>query len=145
MYVKWGRENFWVYGAIDLVSGDYYAQEYPQLRAEYFQNYLDWLSIEIGDDYALLQVDRASAHMSAEICWPENIIPLVQPSHSPELNPIERFWQWLKKGLKNQCFSSLDALRKAIEMRVEELTAEQVISMASYEFIWEALFYAALH
>jgi hypothetical protein len=50
-----------------------------------------------------------------------------------------------KKGLKNQCFESLDALRKGIEERVEQLTAERVISVASYEFIWEALFYAALH
>ncbi|NJP11053.1 MAG: hypothetical protein HC866_17575 [Leptolyngbyaceae cyanobacterium RU_5_1] len=32
---------------------------------------------------------------------------MVQPAHSPELNPIERFWQLLKQPLKNQNISFL--------------------------------------
>ncbi|MBW4429529.1 MAG: transposase, partial [Nostoc desertorum CM1-VF14] len=46
--------------------------------------------------------------------WPENIIPLFQPASAPELNPIERLWQLLKKPLKNQLFSSLQALYQII-------------------------------
>ncbi|MBW4610012.1 MAG: transposase [Hassallia sp. WJT32-NPBG1] len=30
---------------------------------------------------------------------PENIIPIFQPPHSPELNPIERFWEFIKSKL----------------------------------------------
>ncbi|BAZ37020.1 putative transposase, orfB [Calothrix sp. NIES-4101] len=96
-----------------------------------------------GDDYAILQIDQAPAHTSSKLCWPENIIPLFQPASAPELNPIERLWQLLKKPLKNQLFSSLQALRDRIQEIFDQLTLEQVISISSYNFILEALFYAA--
>lgn len=89
------------------------------------------------------QIDQAPAHISGAINWPENIIPLLQPPHSPELNPIERLWQFLKKPLKNELFSSLQDLRVRIQQLFKELTFEQVISISSYNFILEALFYAA--
>ncbi|MGL4621411.1 MAG: transposase [Chroococcidiopsis sp.] len=77
------------------------------------------------------------------IHWPENIIPLAQPAHSPELNPIERFWQLLKQPLTNQCFPSLQALRECVQELFDQLTLEQVMSISSYNFILEALFYVA--
>ena len=134
------------------MTGKHYQHEYPKLNGEYFQQFLDWLSQQLGDEYAILQIDQASAHTSSAIRWPENIIPLLQPPHSPELNPIERLWQFLKKSLKNELFSSLQSLRDAlgnhrrwyrIEQLFDQLTFEQVTSVSSYNFILEALFYAA--
>jgi transposase len=81
--------------------------------------------------------------MAHAIRWPENIIPLVQSAYSPELNPIERFWQWLKQPLKNQRFPSLQALRQRVQGLFDQLTLEQVASVSAYNFILEALFYAA--
>jgi hypothetical protein len=106
---------------------------------------LDWLSQQLGEDYAILQIDQAPAHMNSAIRWPENVIPLVQSPHSPELNPIERLWHFLKQPLKNELFSSLQALRARIQELFDQLTFEQVMSVSSYDFILEALFYAASH
>jgi transposase len=125
------------------MSGKHFQQEYPKLNGEYFQQFLDWLSQQLGDEYAILQIDQAPAHTSSAIRWPENIIPLLQPPHSPELNPIERLWQLLKNSLKNELFSSLQNLRDRIQEIFDRLTSEQVISVSSYNFILEALFYAA--
>ncbi|MHC5717438.1 MAG: IS630 family transposase [Nostoc sp.] len=148
--VKWVRENFWIYGAIEPLTGQHFQQEYPKLNGDYFQEFLDWLSQQLGGDYAILQIDQAPAHISGAINWPENIIPLLQPPHSPELNPIERLWQFLKKSLKNELFSSLQDLRVGVARRrhrvqqlFEQLTFDEVISISSYNFILEALFYAA--
>lgn len=141
--VKWQRETFWIYGAIAPLTGKHFQQEYPKLNGEYFQQFLEWLSQQLGSDYAILQIDQASAHISSAICWPENIIPLLQPPHSPELNPTERLWQFIKKSLKNELFSSLQNLRECIQDIFRRLTFEQVISISSYNFILEALFYAA--
>ncbi|MHC5894635.1 IS630 family transposase [Nostoc sp.] len=150
--VKWPRDNFWIYGAIEPLTGDHFLYEYPKLNGECFQQFLDWLSVQLGSDYAILQIDQAPAHTSSKIRWPENIIPLFQPPSAPELNPIERLWQFLKKPLKNQLFSSLHALRVGVARRrhriqelFDQLTFEQVISVSSYNFILEALFYAASH
>ncbi|MBD2248472.1 transposase [Nostoc sp. FACHB-888] len=71
------------------------------------------------------------------------MIPLFQPPSAPELNPIERLWQLLKKPLRNQLFSSLQALRDRIQEIFDQLTIDQVISVSSSNFILQALFYAA--
>jgi|GEM_PF-5743575 len=39
-------------------------------------------------------MDRAGAHITNELSWSENLIPVCQPSHTPELNPIERVWEY---------------------------------------------------
>jgi transposase len=143
--VQWRRENFWIYGVIDPLSGELFMHEYPKLNGQYFQEFLDDLSQHLGEDGAILQLDQAPAHMTNSIRWPANIIPLVQPAHSPELNPIERFWQLLKQSLKNQVFPSLQALRERLQEIFEQLSFQQVSSVSAYDFILDALFYAALH
>lgn len=143
--VKWKRENFWIYGAIEPLTGEHFLHEYPKLNSDYFQEFLDCLSEQLGSDYAILQIDSAPAHIGSALSWPENLIPLVQPSHSPELNPIERLWQFLKQPLKHELFSSLQALRDRIQELFDQLTLEIVMSASSYDFILEALFYAASH
>ncbi len=122
------------------------------MDSECFQQFLDWLSVQLGSDYAILQIDQAPAHTSSAISWQEFIIPLFQPPSAPELNPIERLWQFLKKPLKNQLFSSLQALRVGVARRrhriqeiFEQLKFDQVISISSYNFILKAFFYAASH
>ncbi|MGJ5675970.1 MAG: transposase [Nostochopsis sp.] len=128
---------------MEPLTGQHFQQEYPKLNGDYFQEFLDWLSQQLGGDYAILQIDQAPAHISSAINWPENIIPLLQPPHSPELNPIERLWQFLKKSLHNELFSSLQDLRDRVQQLFEQLTFDEVISISSYNFILEALFYAA--
>lgn len=46
--VKWERENFWLYGAIEPLTGKHFQHEYPKLNSEYFQQFLDWLSEQLG-------------------------------------------------------------------------------------------------
>ncbi|HYX17725.1 MAG TPA: transposase [Nostoc sp.] len=84
--VIWPRDNFWIYGAIEPLTGDHFLYEYPKLDGECFQQFLDWLSVQLGSDYAILQIDQAPAHTSSAISWQEFIIPLFQPPSAPELN-----------------------------------------------------------
>ena len=91
-----------------------------------------------------MQLDQAKAHQASTLSWPENLIPILQPAHSPQLNPIERLWQSLKVQLKGENFANLDQLRKRLQQELKTLTSEQVASLTSYDFILEALFYAAL-
>ena len=65
--IKWGRENFWIYGAIEPLTGTHFLHEYPKLNSYHFQEFLDWLSQELNEDYAILQIDQAGAHMTNAI------------------------------------------------------------------------------
>ena len=73
------------------------------------------------------------------------MVPIFQPSHSPQracpqvLNPIERFWQDLRKDFQNKNFNNLASLQQAIFGAVNSLTLEKVASLTSYPFILDAL------
>lgn len=142
--VQWGRDNFWIYGAVEPLSGWHFEQEYDHLNSEQFQFFLDALSQALGDDIALIQLDQAKAHQALSLKWANNLIPVFQPAHSPQLNPIERLWQFLKQQVKGENFATLPQLRERLQHELKALTAEQVTSLTSYDFILEALFYAAL-
>lgn len=75
--------------------------------------------------------------------WPENLIPVLQPAHAPQLNPIERLWQFLKAQLQGENFATIEQLRNRLQQVLQGLTAERVASLTSYDFVLEALFYAA--
>lgn len=137
---QWKRDCFWLYGVVEPLSGFTFFYEFSHLDRLCFQGFLDLLSQQLGEDIAILQVDQASAHTSSQVVWPSNIIPTFQPSHSPELNPIERFWQFLKKQLAWQNCPTLDELRQLLASELEAISSEVIASLTSYPFILEALF-----
>ncbi|WP_041639436.1 transposase [Trichormus azollae] len=142
--VQWPRKAFWLYGVVEPTSGWHFCQEYPHLNSENFQKFLDVLSQELGSDMALMQMDQASAHQALALSCPENIIPIFQPSHSPQLNPMERLWQFIKRQFKGESLSHLDQLRQRVQNELAQLSSEVISSLTSYDFILEALFHQAL-
>jgi hypothetical protein len=57
----------------------------------------------------VLLADRAGWHMAAKLEIPANITLLPLPPRSPELNPVENVWQFLRDNwLSNRVFGSYD-------------------------------------
>ncbi|MBN4006758.1 MAG: transposase [Nostoc sp. LPT] len=129
---------------VEPLAGWHFCQEYTHLNSEIFQKFLDALSQELSDDMALIQMDQASAHQALGLSWPENIIPIFQPSHSPQLNPIERLWQFIKRQFKGENFSNLQQLRQRVQHELAQMSSELISSLTCYDFILEALFHEAL-
>ena len=128
---------------VEPLSGWHFEQEYSKLNSENFQQFISALSEQLGETVAVIQMDRAPAHRAQVIDWPENIIPILQPAHCPELNPIERLWQFIKTLWKNENFASLDALRVRVHQQLNQLSVQQVQSLTSFDFILDALLQAA--
>ena len=87
----------------------------------------------------ILQVDNGRFHKSKDLIVPENVILLFQPPYCPELNPIERLWEYLKADLKWSSFKSLEQLQEKVEQLLAELTLEVVASITGYSFILDVL------
>ncbi len=47
-----------------------------------------------------------------ELTIPDNIVLLFQPPYSPDVNPIERVWKFMKDKLRWINLKTLDELRK---------------------------------
>ena len=59
--------------------------------------------------HAVLILDQAGWHGSAALQIPDNITLLPLPARSPELNPMENIWQFMRDNwLSNRIFHSYD-------------------------------------
>jgi transposase len=57
--------------------------------------------------YAVLLLDQAGWHPSIKLAVPSNITLLPLPEKSPELNPVENIWQFMRDNwLSNHIFTS---------------------------------------
>ena len=70
---------------------------------------------------------------------PENVVLLFQPPYCPELNPIERMWEYLKADLKWSSFKTLEQLQAFVGQLLAQLTPEIIASLTGYSFILDAL------
>jgi transposase len=109
------------------LRGWHFCQEYAHLNGEDFQQFIEALSLQLGEDIALIHMDRAGAHITNELSWPENLIPVCQPSHSPELNPIERVWEYIKQELVGEVFTTLEQLRERLKQVLEKITLSKLV------------------
>ncbi len=77
-----------------------------------FQLHLDEISRNVAaGSHAILVLDGAGWHGALKLDIPDNITLLPLPPYSPELNPIENVWQYLRQNfLSNRVFDDYDAI-----------------------------------
>jgi hypothetical protein len=68
-----------------------------------------------------------------------NIVRLFQPAYSPDINPIERVWQHLKKESSWVNFNSLADLKEKICEQLNIIGQKVVASLIRYPLILLAL------
>jgi transposase len=57
--------------------------------------------------HAVLLLDQAGWHMTGKLSVPSNITLMPLPAKSPELNPVENVWQFMRENwLSNRVFAS---------------------------------------
>src|SRR5438270_8203474 len=73
-----------------------------------------------ADAHAVVILDGASWHNSHGLVVPSNITLLALPPYSPELNPVERVWHYLRSHwLANSVFPSLADIMGCLRDGVE--------------------------
>jgi hypothetical protein len=63
---------------------------------------------------AVLVIDGAGWHRSSKLIVPDNIVLLRLPPYSPELNPVENIWEYLRpNSFAHQVWQTYDAILDA--------------------------------
>lgn len=135
--------HFWLYGAVEPTTGAHFFYEFSHLDTACFQRFVDLFAAAFPDSLNLLHLDQASCHTATEIVWPEHVIPIFQPPHSPELNPIERLWEDIKKHFKGKNFDILFDLRAEVFGLINSLSKAAIVSLTGWSYIVDALTRAA--
>ena len=57
--------------------------------------------------HAVLIVDQAGWHLTPKLAIPDNITVLALPPRSPELNPVENVWQFMRATVPETIISPI--------------------------------------
>ena len=87
----------------------------PRADTAAMQMHLDEISRNVAARaHAAVLMDRAARHKTDKLKLPKNLTIILLPSRSPELNPVENIWQYLRQNwLSNRVFETYDAILDA--------------------------------
>jgi len=129
----------WVYlfAAAEPASGASVALLMPYVNIDAFDTFLRELSATLQpDEHAVLIMDRAGWHTSPRVHMPDNITALLLPPYSPELNPMENLWHYLKSHyLSNRAYADYEALLDAGQDAWRALTKEVIRSVCRCDYL----------
>jgi transposase len=104
--------SLYVLVAVCISTGVTSALIMPELNAEVLNLFLEQLSRELpAGVHAVLSWDGAGFHTSGDLVVPSNISLILLPPYSPELNPVENLWHYLRAHhWSNRAYQDYDAL-----------------------------------
>lgn len=85
----------------------------------------------------LLFCDGAAAHQLPSDKDVNNVVLEQLPTASPELNPVERFFEELRKELANQIFETIEVVENKIADILNQYynNLQKVISLCNYPYL----------
>ena len=145
--LKLGYEYLYLYAALNPYSGSLFSLLLPDMTRESFAlfnaEFCGWLNEVYGVDEkgnrkqaVLLLADGAGAHQNS-ICEGCGIKLVKLPPASPELNPVERFFQELRKELANKVFDTIRKLENFIIKILKKYynNPQAIIQLTQYPYI----------
>ena len=108
-----GYEYGYLSVAVNPMRGDIFLLLLPDMRVESFQVFLKEFEDSLSNPTTLI-TDGAAAHCSSRREFGERLELERIPPYSPELNPVERFFNELRKELKNRVFDSYEQVEAAV-------------------------------
>jgi transposase len=101
--IKLGYENFYLYSAVNPKTGEEFTLILPKVNTLCMNIFLEQFSKVYKDKKIVMVMDGATWHKSNGLLVTDNIRNIILPAYSPELNPVEKFWQCIKaKTIKKQ-------------------------------------------
>lgn len=131
-----GFQNCYLFGSVNPETGDHRGFIANCCTTAVMNIHLTDLSESVSNDsHIVLICDQAGWHHSKNLVIPNNISFCFLPAYSPELNPIERLWLWLKERyLSNQTFANLEEIIEAGQNAWQKLTRDHVKSVCAVNY-----------
>jgi hypothetical protein len=121
----------YLWGSYSPINGDSFVWEINGVDSKIFEAYLHAFSKHRTKEIKILVIDNAGFHSTKNIIVPDNIRLLRIPPYSPELNPCEQIWAWIKSRYKNKVFESMEVLKTWLHQTVAYMDQDTIKSIVS--------------
>jgi transposase len=105
-------KNTYLYGSFSPITGDKFVYEIEGTTSEIFYLYLKEFSLFKPNEIKIIVIDNAGFHSMKNYELPDNIILMRIPPYSPELNPSEKIWHYIKQYYRNTVFGTLKKVKE---------------------------------
>jgi len=133
-------QSFWLWGCFSPITGNSFYRETSSVSNDLFEGFLNDFSKQNPKELKILIIDNAGFHASKNITIPENIKLIRIPPYTPELNPAEKVWQWMKERVAMKFFEDLESLKKKITEVITQLKSERIKSITGYDLYTKTFF-----
>lgn len=132
------REYTYAYTAVCPQTGEVYSIISPFNNTSAMNAFLYEFAQRYKHNRIILTLDGASWHKSKELVLPENIRLLFLPPYSPQLNPVEHIWDYMReqKKFNNHSFKSIEHVEDHLEKSLRELCYEKKMLKGLCGFDW---------
>ena len=123
--------NAWIFGAACPQTGQKHFLVADDIGTVFMQYFINTFSKTLGRGvHAILVLDNASWHTTSYLTVPKNVTLHFLPPYSPELNPIENLWAFMKSNyLCNKILRGGKQIIKAGVLACKKVTSEIVMSV----------------
>ena len=128
-------EYTWLLGAFSPIDGKHLLMETDNCNSDFFQIFINDLSMTGIDELMLVLLDNASFHKAKKLQLPDNIALIYIPPYSPELNPAEKIWLRFKRAFTNKPFKTIGEVSNFLTEQTCLLSEVAVISTCAFEWI----------
>lgn len=108
-------EWLYVIGAVCPQTGQSVGLLSPMINTDMMSSFFEQFAAEVSSNIHVVMVwDQAGFHTSKNLKIPANVTIVPLPPYSPELNPVENLWHYLRSHYwSNRIYADYDALRIA--------------------------------
>jgi transposase len=134
--VHQGYKNFYLYPCVASFSGESFTLFLPEVNTDMMNIFFDELSKEYPDKEIIIAMDQAGWHKAKDLKYPDTITLVYLSSYLPELNPVEKLWQWLRKEIThNAIFHKLEDMKDALEKEIRRLTSDRLAQLCHCSYL----------
>ena len=133
-------EWVYLYAAVEPATGESAALVAPNVNTGTMNAFLKILDAERkpGQHFVLI-MDQAGWHKSKGLKLPDGITALLLPPYSPELNPTENLWHFMRSHyLSNRAYVDYDALVGAGTDAYRRLTPDVIKTVCACPYLKRA-------
>lgn len=136
MTFEWG----YLWAEIDVLSGELNVWLLPEMNGEVLAQVVGKMPQKWGEETALVW-DNSKVHKAVDLQLPSQMKSVFLPPYSPELNPVERFFEELRRSIANLVFESLSDLEDVLVEAMREYweDTERVKNLCGYPWVIEQL------
>lgn len=130
----------WLWGSFSPITGESFCMTTDGVCKDLFIKYLEDFSLHKPNELKILIIDNAAFHSTKDVELPKNIILFPIPPYSPELNAVEKVWQWMKDKIAMKIYDTLDILEKKLDELLKIADNERIKSLTGFDFYLQTFY-----